>query len=160
MCCTLLFYPTQQDPTHLTKVALGNLDAAIAQLGKRQTKDMKVPGSTPGLIICPLSACEVRRERGHSVLFRQRRPTNITRPGLEPGPSSSGGQRLIHQANGPSVDLFQAEAMAKIKASKSSWCRITDLRPTADQLAPTCRCRFKKPECYVCVDSVGSRAWR
>ena len=63
MCCTLLFYPTPQDPTHRTQIALGNLEAAIAQLGERQTKDMKVPGSTPGLGICPLSACEARHEQ-------------------------------------------------------------------------------------------------
>ena len=60
---TLLFYPAPQDPTHRTKIAPGNLEAATAQLGERQTQDMKVPGSTSGFSICPLSACEVRRER-------------------------------------------------------------------------------------------------
>ena len=131
MCCTLLFYPTQQDPTHLTKVALGNLDAAIAQLGKRQTKDMKVPGSTPGLIICPLSACEVRRER------RSHSPSSSKAAYKDDLPRiRSWNLRLWRPtpyplgANRPSVALFQAEAIAKAKAkaSKSSWCRIMDLR--------------------------------
>ena len=31
----------------------GNISAAIAQLGERQTEDLKVPGSIPGLgILC------------------------------------------------------------------------------------------------------------
>ena len=42
MCCILLFYPTPQDPTHRTKVALGNLESAIAQLGGRQNEDLEV----------------------------------------------------------------------------------------------------------------------
>ena len=29
------------------------LRAAIAQLGERQTEDLKIPGSIPGLGICP-----------------------------------------------------------------------------------------------------------
>jgi hypothetical protein len=57
--------PTALAPytTHLTNIALGNLEAAIAQLGERQTEDLKVPGSIPGLGICPASACEVRHDR-------------------------------------------------------------------------------------------------
>jgi hypothetical protein len=42
MCCILLFYPTPQHPTHLTKIALGNLEAAIAQLGGNQNEDLEV----------------------------------------------------------------------------------------------------------------------
>ena len=30
-------------------VSNGNISAAIAQLGERQTEDLKVPGSIPGL---------------------------------------------------------------------------------------------------------------
>ena len=42
---------------------MGDLEAAIAQLGERQTEDLKVPGSIPGLGIRLLSARAVRRER-------------------------------------------------------------------------------------------------
>ena len=42
---------------------MGDLEAAIAQLGERQTEDLKVPGSIPGLGIYMLSACAVRHER-------------------------------------------------------------------------------------------------
>ena len=70
LCCNLLFYPTTQDPAHRTNIALGNLGAAIAQLGERQAEDLKVPGSTPGLGIYLLSACAVRRERRSQSLER------------------------------------------------------------------------------------------
>ena len=63
MCCILLFQPAAQDPTHCTNIALGNLEAAIAQLGVRQTEDLGIPGSIPGLGIPLLSARAVRRER-------------------------------------------------------------------------------------------------
>ena len=63
MCCILLFYPAPQDPTHRTNLAPGNLEATIAHLGERQTEDLKVPGSIPGLGIRLLSARAVRRER-------------------------------------------------------------------------------------------------
>jgi hypothetical protein len=43
--------------------ALNNVEAAIAQLGERQTEDLKAPGSIPGLGTCPLSACQRRRTR-------------------------------------------------------------------------------------------------
>ena len=36
----------------MTTVRLSVLLAAIAQLGERQTEDLKVPGSIPGLGIC------------------------------------------------------------------------------------------------------------
>ena len=32
-----------------------DLQAAIAQLGERQTEDLEVPGSIPGLGICSIS---------------------------------------------------------------------------------------------------------
>ena len=63
LCCILLFYTTAQDPAHRTNIALGNLEAAIAQLGEHQTEDLKVSGSNPVLGIYVLSACAVRRER-------------------------------------------------------------------------------------------------
>ena len=70
LCCILLFYTTAQDPAHRTNIALGNLEAAIAQLGKRQSEDLKVSGSNPGLGIYLLSACAVRRERRGQSLER------------------------------------------------------------------------------------------
>ena len=70
LCCILPFYPTAQDPAHRTNIALGNLEAAIAQLGERQTEDLKVPGSIPGLGIYLVSACGVRRERRSQSLER------------------------------------------------------------------------------------------
>ena len=96
MCCTLLFYPTPQDPTHRTKIALGNLEAAIAQLGERQTKDMKVPGSTRVSAFNFYQHAKCDASGGHTVLLRQRRPFKMTRPGLEPGISGAGGRHLIH----------------------------------------------------------------
>ncbi len=42
---------------------MGDLEAAIAQLGECQTEDLKVPGSIPGLGIYLLSAFAVRHER-------------------------------------------------------------------------------------------------
>ena len=50
-----LSYP--QDPTLRTTIGLGALKAAIAQLGERQTEDLKVPGSIPGLGVRPSPAC-------------------------------------------------------------------------------------------------------
>ena len=93
MCCTLLFYPTPQDPTHRTKIALGNLEAAIAQLGDRQTKDPVRP-RVSAFVLGQRAKCDA--SRGHTVLLRQRRPTKMNRPGLGPGISGSGGRRLIH----------------------------------------------------------------
>ena len=73
--------------------------AAIAQLGERQTEDLKVPGSIPGLgtqsivylisglWVSPFAFCVLRRY-GACVM--------LTRPGLEPGISGSGGRRLLH----------------------------------------------------------------
>ena len=57
------FLSRPQDRTHRTNIALENLEAAIAQLGERQTEDLKVPSSIPGLGIRLLPACAVRRER-------------------------------------------------------------------------------------------------
>ncbi len=94
MCCTLLFYPTPQDPAHRTKIALGNFDAAIAQLGERQTKDMKVPGSTRVSAFNFYQHAKCDASGGHTVLLRQRLPTNTTRPGLEPAASGFGGRRI------------------------------------------------------------------
>ena len=70
LCCILLFYPTTQDPAHRTNIALSNLEAAIAQLGERQTEGLKVPGSIPGFGIYLLSECAVRRERRSQILER------------------------------------------------------------------------------------------
>jgi hypothetical protein len=64
MACPTVPLSQRQYPTHLTNIALHNLEAAIAQLGERQTGDLKAPGSIPSLGTCPLSACQRRRERG------------------------------------------------------------------------------------------------
>ena len=38
----------------------GDISAAIAQLGERQTEDLKVPGSIPGLGIFLMNDCSLR----------------------------------------------------------------------------------------------------
>ena len=45
-------------------MAMAALHAAIAQLGERQTEDLKVPGSIPGLGSFVLPACVVLCLRG------------------------------------------------------------------------------------------------
>jgi hypothetical protein len=82
-------------PARFAAIARRTLEAAIAQLGERQTEDLKVPGSIPGLGIYLVSACEVRCGRGS---HRPPWSTRLTRPGLEPGICGSRGRRLIHAA--------------------------------------------------------------
>ena len=43
-------------------VSNGDISAAIAQLGERQTEDLKVPGSIPGLGIFPALSSQVRSD--------------------------------------------------------------------------------------------------
>ena len=70
---------------------MGDLEAAIAQLGESQTEDLKVPGSIPGIGIYLLSACAVRRERrlqslSHAIGGQQRLPaqdSNLESPAPE-----------------------------------------------------------------------------
>jgi hypothetical protein len=72
--------------------------------------------------------------------FRDWWPTKMTRPGLEPGTSGSGSRPLIHY----SVALFQFGATTKAKASKSSSCRIVDLRPHSHPAHPAASPQIRK----------------
>ena len=96
--------------------------AAIAQLGERQTEDLKVPGSIPGLGIALMSwlsgakwsflahtdalsqqaASRADRPQGCPSWWRSKHEQDvhadaqILEAGLEAAISSSGGRRLIH----------------------------------------------------------------
>ena len=136
---TLLFYPTPQDPTNRTKSAPGNLEAAIAQLGVRQTKDMKVPGSTSGLSICPLSACEVRRgRRSHSpsssrAAYKDELP-RIRTWNLQlrrPTPYPLGQQAFCSSISGRGQSQSQSKSLELVKVSNygSAHAQLTSSPP-------------------------------
>ena len=60
--------------------------AAIAQLGERQTEDLEVPGSIPGLGIFS-SSC-ILTPSMKSISDWALRKQKIPRPGIEPGSSA------------------------------------------------------------------------
>ena len=65
--------------------------AAIAQLGERQTEDLKVPGSVPGLGILLIASRSEKIIRAQLCIFRGKQEqtksgmSQIRRPGIEPG---------------------------------------------------------------------------
>ena len=85
-------FPCTSHLVPVTLIALG-FRAAIAQLGERQTEDLKVPGSIPGLGICSCckvlapSSCEVkargsRRRQGGGLEIHWALPKGVRIPSL------------------------------------------------------------------------------
>ena len=113
----------------MTSISWPCLQAAIAQLGERQTEDLKVPGSIPGLGMSPTPCAAlgavVAQRRGHwqkaSAFFQTSLPMTsvltITRATLPSRPiglffkhsvtsrDSSVGRASDRRSEGPRFDL-------------------------------------------------------